>query len=98
LAAGRSQKFASCRGGWDEGSCPRSATAIHSAVVNRTTNLPLRGGHFTTESMSTPLIRLRHFYMMEKSIIIKLASFFLVIKKKLVKDQKINEKTLLPTV
>jgi len=35
---------------------------------------------------------------MEKSIIIKLASFFLVIKKKLVKDQKINEKTLLPTV
>jgi len=39
LAAGQSLKFASCRGGWDEPSYPRSATAIHSVAVDRTPNL-----------------------------------------------------------
>jgi len=41
LVAGRSLKFASCRGGWGERSCPRSATAIHSVFVDQTPNLPI---------------------------------------------------------
>jgi len=31
----------SCRRGWSERSCPRSATAIHSVAVERTPNLPI---------------------------------------------------------
>jgi len=46
----RSLKFASCRGGWGECSCPRSATAIHSVTVDQTPNLGIeRGGPITTE-------------------------------------------------
>ena len=41
LAAGRSLDWASSRGGWDERSCPRSATAIHSVAVDRTPDLPI---------------------------------------------------------
>ena len=41
LVAGRSLKYASCRGGWGERSCPRSATAIHSVAADRTPNLPI---------------------------------------------------------
>ena len=37
LAAGRSLNCASCQGGWDERSCPRSAMAMHSVAVNRHT-------------------------------------------------------------
>jgi len=36
LAAGRSLNCASCRGGWGERSCPRSATAIHSMAGSNT--------------------------------------------------------------
>ena len=53
LAAGRSLKFASFRGGWVECTCPRSAAVFHlwstcSAWLEQTTSR-LRGGHFTTE-------------------------------------------------
>jgi len=48
LAAGRSLNCASCWGSWGERSCPGSATAIHSVVVDRTPKLS-RGGHFITE-------------------------------------------------
>jgi len=41
LAAGRSLNSASCRGGWGDRSCPRSATVIHSVAVDRTPNLPI---------------------------------------------------------
>jgi len=41
LAAGRSLKCASCRGGWGERSCPRSVTAIHSVAADRPPNLPI---------------------------------------------------------
>ena len=39
LAAGRSLKFASCRGGWGDRFCSRSASAINSVAVDRTPNL-----------------------------------------------------------
>ena len=41
LVTDRSLNCASCRGGWGEHSCPRSATAIHSMTVDRTPNLPI---------------------------------------------------------
>jgi len=41
MAAGRSLKFASWRGGWVECCCPWSATTIHAVAVNRTTNLAI---------------------------------------------------------
>ena len=37
LAVCRSLNCASCQGGWDERSCPRSAMAMHSVAVNRNT-------------------------------------------------------------
>ena len=40
-----------CRGSLGERSCPRSATASHSVVVDR--NFQLRGGHSTTETIVT---------------------------------------------
>jgi len=43
IAASRGLNCASCRGGWVERSCPRSATTIHSAAVDRSPNLPLEG-------------------------------------------------------
>ena len=39
-AAGLSLNCASCRCGLDESFCPRSATEIHSVVMDRTPNLP----------------------------------------------------------
>jgi len=41
LAAGRSLNCAPCRDSWCEHSCPRSAMAIHSVAVDRTSNLPV---------------------------------------------------------
>ena len=41
LTLDQSLKFASYRGGWGERSRPRSATAIHTAAVGRTPNLPI---------------------------------------------------------
>jgi len=53
LAAGRSLKFASCRVGLGECSYPRTVTAIHLVVVDRTPNLPIeRRTLYHTELMS----------------------------------------------
>jgi len=41
MAAGRSLNIVPCRSVWGERSCPRSATAIHSVAVGRTSNLPI---------------------------------------------------------
>ena len=41
LAEGRSLNCASCQGDWSERSCPRSASAIPSVVVDQTPNLPI---------------------------------------------------------
>ena len=41
LAVGPSLNCASCQGSWDERSCPRSTTAIHSVGVDGTHNLPV---------------------------------------------------------
>jgi len=49
LAAGRSLRSASCRGGWGERSCPSSATAFWSVAVDRTPTFQLRSGLSSTE-------------------------------------------------
>ena len=41
MEAGRSLDGASCRDDWDEGSCPRSATATPQVAVDRTTKLSI---------------------------------------------------------